>query len=248
MTEKQRFAAGMGPGRSQAGCGPKGAFTLIELLVVIAIIAILAAMLLPALSRAKESSKRINCVSNLRQMGIGLLLYSEDSGGFVPRGNNPVWWQVLTPQLGGRRTNEYSRVKVYTCPGYPDKRQLVCYVVNVWGFSNPKDNTGFEEVGLRRLANVQRPSDTTYFADNEHGPWRPIITVLPSSGSHLLHDVWSPSHLPYAPNSNPKRLNPERRVAARRHNEGVNLMFYDGHASYKRSQQITADDWRERRY
>ncbi len=224
----------------------KKAFTLIELLVVIAIIAILAAMLLPALSRAKENSRKANCLSNLHQMGIGMLMYADDYNGYVPRGNEPAWWQVLAPQLGARRTNEYARVKVFTCPSYPDKRQLICYVVNAWKFTSPTDPVGGEVVGLTRLTQVQVPALTVYFADNENGSWRPIIAVLPTGDSTQLNDVWSPTHLPYAPGGT--NINRERRVAAARHKDGSNLQFYDGHAAWKQARKIVVNDWRERRY
>ena len=221
-------------------------FTLIELLVVIAIIAVLAGMLLPALSKAKEAGRKTRCLSNLHQMGLAMLMYADDYDGFVPRGNDPLWWKVLTPNLGGQTTNDYKKTQIYTCPSYPNKKQLICYVVNAWKFSSPQDKVGSEETGLVKLSKVQQPVDTIYFAENENGAWRPVISTLGASGSLELNDVWSPTHLPYAPGTT--RLNPERRIAAARHGQGGNLMFYDGHAGWKKAQLMTVDDWREQRF
>ena len=75
----------------------KRSFTLIELLIVIAIIAILAGMLLPALNNAREKSRSIKCVSNLKQCGTGWLLYGNDFYGFMPL-NQP---DLTSPVTGG---------------------------------------------------------------------------------------------------------------------------------------------------
>lgn len=143
--------------RSPAG------FTLIELLVVIAIIAILAAMLLPALSAAKSKAKQIKCVSNFRQLGIAVHLYTDDFEGKMPRtmdshsNTNDAWIRLILPYVG-------NAAEIRACPADPKRfRRLetsgTSYIFNDF-LATPSPNHGFDKRVRNNINSLQRPTET----------------------------------------------------------------------------------------
>ena len=126
--------------KSQFRTQGRSAFTLIELLVVIAIIAILAAILFPVFARARENARRSSCQSNLKQIGLGIMQYTQDYDERLPgrimdsavAGEVNSWRRVIYPYV--------KSTQIFACPSNPDnslpaggQRQWLCSNNSLFG-------------------------------------------------------------------------------------------------------------------
>ncbi len=152
----------------------RGIFTLIELLIVIAIIAILAAMLLPALGAAREKARTITCVGQLRQWGTAIQMYSNDQNGYAPyqKDNNTSWnvntelmfnyLNLKSPQ-GDR--SKAPPPKISRCPSQ-DTSTFTAYWDISYGencyFSGPVSATGYTPI---KITVAYQPSKTMLLSD-----------------------------------------------------------------------------------
>lgn len=195
-------------GQQKIRCG----FTLIELLVVIAIIAILAALLLPALARAKESARATQCLSNQRQLSLAVRLYAEDFAEEFPRSQHSAfvhgvmpWERSVASYLGSNATLWTNLLTgAYRCP--TDQRTTPwSYGFSVYFELGDDDDYTGKPNTWRRMTQLPHPTTTIVFAENT------------SSADHLMAHFWnSPADT--------------ADLAATRHKLRANYAFADGHA------------------
>jgi prepilin-type N-terminal cleavage/methylation domain-containing protein/prepilin-type processing-associated H-X9-DG protein len=136
-------------------------FTLIELLIVIAIIAILAAMLLPALNKAREQARKTVCTNQLKQLGTTITLYHDDNAGYLPRqgtaasGDTRRWFDLVMPYCSTEKNWYDIKQPLWDCPAFAGA-----------GESNARLNIGYNYYcNEKKLSGFTRPSANVLLVD-----------------------------------------------------------------------------------
>ena len=202
-------------------------FTLIELLVVIAIIAILAAILFPVFARARDKARQSSCLSNVKQLTSGILMYAQDYDEFLPISSPVRWWNLVQPYV--------KNTQILVCPSRPTFARGYGCNGNYMGWSSsihiatlptPAGSAIICDAAQCSSAGVTGNNDADSWVQYETGAtdWQftPPTNITGTTYNYDSDDQWG---------------NRSRRPVGR-HFDGLNVGYLDGHAKWLRIREF----------
>ncbi|MFM9996583.1 MAG: type II secretion system protein [Phycisphaerales bacterium] len=244
----------------------RGGFTLIELLVVVAIIALLIGIILPSLGRAREAARAAKCLSNQRQIGLAFHVYCEEFRDYHPRESGyceapgtiparcaPTWaymlrplvkstWEFVDPRvdMSGGVGDRFESMEMYHDPSRPADGHNIHYVNNGISFRDAV-TVNFYAKHPTSLAAYSEPSSTFYLACFTDDPnkvhWNNVYNGPKKDWEvSIFYDM---HHIENVTGTMPGSVTHSQRIAPKRHTNGANGLYLDGHARLMPAAEIT---------